>query len=218
MNAPSYNVYGHRARSSETICTPREHSYSYRQGLSVHRRSTIPSFQASAQIDRETQCPTTLVLWTVRYHDCDGRSNFFSWRAETTTITTTTNQWKEKERTEGVYDENRRRDTQFGVTRVRCWESTEWIDRLTREESDQRGTDDGFASGLQPLLTEAGHDPFRTRTQRVTVREQVLVVTRRGDSTTGAASSSSLALFPAPLSAVGSCFSRAFCLTATSPP
>lgn len=38
-----------------------------------------------------------------------------------------------------------------------------------------------FATGLEPLLTEAGHDPFRTRTQRVTITEQALLLTRRLD-------------------------------------
>ena len=58
---------------------------------------------------------------------------------------------------------------------------------------------DEFGVGSQPLLTEAGHDPVQTRTQRATIREQVLVVTRRLDDWRRVASSSSLALFSDPL-------------------
>lgn len=60
------------------------------------------------------------------------------------------------------------------------------VDPVDREEIDRESEErtsrtDGLATGLQPLLTEAGHDPFRMRTQRATMREQVLVVTRRLD-------------------------------------
>ena len=71
--------------------------------------------------------------------------------------------------------------------------------RRIDRESSQIGKTEEFGVGSQPLLTEAGHDPFQTRTQRATIREQVLVVTRRLDDWRRVASSSSLALFSDPL-------------------
>lgn len=70
--------------------------------------------------------------------------------------------------------------------------------RIDRESYELESTEE-FGVGSQPLLTEAGHDPFQTRTQRATIREQVLVVTRRLDDWRRVASSSSLALFFDPL-------------------